>query len=66
MGRKVTDDQIRWILDLDTSGVQAELQQISSVSVDLTQKNRDMQVEMREASKQMAAAAKEMDNQKRT
>jgi hypothetical protein len=62
MGRKVTDDQIRWILDLDTSGVQAELQQISSVSVDLTQKNRDMQVEMREASKQMAAAAKEMDN----
>ncbi len=57
---KLTDDQIRWILSLDASGVQGELKSLSSVSNDLTEQNKRLKKEMQDAAKQMNEAAKEM------
>lgn len=39
---KLKDDQIKWILSLDAKGVQSELREMSSVSEELTRKNKEL------------------------
>ncbi|GAB1358688.1 hypothetical protein MASR1M31_04670 [Porphyromonadaceae bacterium] len=63
---KLKDDQIRWILSVDASGVQKEYQTLISRNNDLAAANRKMTSEMREAEKQMRAAEKEMERLERS
>lgn len=57
---KLSDDTIRWILDLDAKGVQSELQEISKESENLAAKNKELEAEMKAVKKQMVDAEKEM------
>ncbi|MDR0541607.1 MAG: hypothetical protein LBH19_05270, partial [Dysgonamonadaceae bacterium] len=61
MARKLQDDHIRWILDLDAKGVQGELQQITSESLRLANANKQMSADLKETEKAMKNAAKEME-----
>jgi len=60
MARKLTDDRLRIILDVEAKGVQATLQQIASETFRLVDANRQMKAEMKDAEKQMNDAAKTM------
>ena len=53
MSAKLTDDHIKWILDLDAEGIQGELVKVSSQIKSLTIDNKNLASEMKEASKQM-------------
>ena len=57
---KLKDDHIRWILEVDAKGVQGEIQKLSSVSVQLTNKNKELTKELQTAEKAMNSAEKAM------
>lgn len=57
---KLKDDHIRWILEVDAKGVQGEIQKLSSVSVQLTKKNKELSIELKAAEKAMNSAEKAM------
>ena len=61
MAKKLTDDNLRIILDVEAKGVQATLQQIASESFRLADANKQMKDEMKAAEKQMNDAAKTME-----
>ena len=60
MAKRLADDNIRVILDVEAKGVQATLQQIASETFRLADANKEMKAEMKDAEKQMNAAAKAM------
>jgi len=60
MARKLTDDQIRFIIDVDAKGVQAELKKVISSTFDLEKANKQLKEEIAAAEKQMKEALKEM------
>lgn len=60
MAGKLKDDHIRWILDIEATGVQAELQKITSSSLQYADANKKMKTEIKEAEKQMKDCLKEM------
>lgn len=57
---RLTDDHIRWILDLDAKGIQGELNKLSSQSRQFVDDNRRMNIEIKAAEKQMKEAEKTM------
>ena len=61
MARRLTDDKLRIILDVEAKGVQATLQQISAETFRLSDANKQMSAEMKDANKQMENAAKTME-----
>ena len=58
---KLTDDTIRWILDMDANGVQIELKTISSLTQKLTDDNKRMAAELAAAEKQFKEVGKALD-----
>ena len=60
MAQKLQDDHIRWILDIEAKGVQAELQKITSSSIQLANANKILNNEIKDAEKQMKECLKEM------
>jgi chromosome segregation ATPase len=60
MARKLTDDRLRIILDVEAKGVQATLQQIAAETFRLADANKEMKSEMKDAEKQMKDAEKTM------
>ncbi|MDR0829019.1 MAG: hypothetical protein LBN95_02780 [Prevotellaceae bacterium] len=57
---KLSDDKIRWILELDSKGVQGELKQVSSVMRELEQENKNLAGSNRETVKEMKELEKQM------
>lgn len=57
----LSDDHIRWILDMDAKGVQSELKKLSSQSRQFIDDNRRMNAEIKAAEKQLREAEKAMD-----
>lgn len=60
MSRKLSEDQIRWILDLDAKGVQGTLAQVTSSTHNLQKANRELSDAIRATEKEMAAMEKQL------
>ena len=60
MAGKLRDDEIKWILTVDAKGAQAEVQNLVSSSVQLTDANKKLKIEMKEANAQIKEAEKEI------
>lgn len=61
MAKRLTDDEIKWVLSLDAKGVQSELKTLSSKSEEYAAKNRELQADLKETGKWMKEAEKAMD-----
>lgn len=61
MANKIPADNIRWVLDLDVKGVQAELHGLSSESQDLMIKNKELEAELKKVSKAMKEAETDLE-----
>ncbi|KAA6348481.1 hypothetical protein EZS27_004081 [termite gut metagenome] len=61
MAGKLKDDQIRWILDVEAKGVQAELQKVISSTDKLAQSNKRMTAEQKAAKDQAYELLKQMN-----
>lgn len=61
MAKKLTDDEIKWVLSLDAKGVQSELATLSSKTEEYSAKNRELQADLKETEKWMKEAEKAMD-----
>ena len=61
MAKKITDDQIKWILDLDAKGVQGELTQLSSLTQKFKDENKLLEAELKAVTKQLKEAEKDMN-----
>ena len=60
MARKLSEDQIRWILDLDAKGVQGTLAQVSSSTLNLQKANRQLSEAIRATEKEIAEMEKQL------
>lgn len=57
---KLTDDQIKWTISLDTSGTQGEINNLQGAIHSLGESNKALKASMKDAQKEMKDAAKEM------
>lgn len=57
---RLSDDHIRWILEMDAKGVQSEFTKLSSQSQKFVDDNKRMNAEIKETEKQMKEAEKTM------
>ena len=60
MATKLKDDQIRWVLDLEATGVQAELQKITASTYQLEKANKTLSDSLKRRQKELAANEREL------
>ena len=66
MARRLRDDEIRWVLNLDAKGVQGEFQKLSSATAKLTQENKNLAGSNRETEKEMKGLERQMKKLEKT